>query len=114
MSKVKGRTREDDFKRDMALLSFMRSHRGIENIVGSKEISEYLTSIGYPHKQTSVGALLSRIMYEYNSPIIFESGVGYFWAKSADEIRATIDNLQSRIDSLNMHINFLKDFIFEE
>lgn len=114
MSKIKGRTTEDIFKRDMALFSFMRKRRGVDNIVGSKEIADFLESIGYPSKQRCIGELMSRIMYQYNAPIVYRSGAGYFWAKTSDEIRDTICDLQGRIDALNEHIKFLKDFIVEE
>ncbi len=99
----------DVFKRDTLLFNFLREHKGKENIVSSADIENFLAENGYSHKKVS--AIVQKIMYEFNAPICSVNTKGYYWATSRDELLNTIEDLESRICSLQAHINHLKGFM---
>lgn len=99
------------FKRNAQLVEFMKLHKGNENIVSSKEISDFLISKGWDSKPTHVHSYLRACMYEFNAPICYVNTKGYFWAVRSEEISRTIEDMQSRIKSLQQHIDHLNNFV---
>ena len=104
----------DTFKRDNALMDFLKKKRGKENVTSSKEIATYLNSLGYVTSSTAVHSMVNRIREERSLPICYMNSKGYFWAKSLSEIKSTIADIDSRIQALTEHKNQLQSFLFEE
>ena len=60
-------------KRDNLLVEFIKAHKGRNQAVSTKEITEYLGSKGYKTPITSLLPIIRKIMYERNLPICFVS-----------------------------------------
>ena len=101
----------DIFKRDTLLLEFIKAHKGEENRVTSYELQKFLNEKGYSVKQKHICYLINKIMYERNAPICYINAKGYYWARTKAEIEKTIGDMQMRRDSLQKHIDHLKNFI---
>lgn len=110
MSKIK---LIDSFKRDSALLEFIKQHKGKDNKVTSREIADFLNKLGYNTNPNSVHVRINRIMYERNAPICSVNAKGYYWAVSRAEIEETIADIENRRSALKEHIDHLKNFIIE-
>lgn len=105
-------TRLSTMKRDNILVAFLSRHRGADNCVSSKAVSEYLAESGFPIQADAVNTLIRRVMFERVLPICSINGKGYFWAETQDEIRMAINELQGRICEINNRIELLNKFIF--
>lgn len=103
----------DVFKRDSLLVDFMREHKGEENLVSSKEIKEFLDSVGYKTNINFIHSIIRKIMYERNAPICFSNINGYYWAKNRAEIEKTVRSMEDRIDAFRFHISHLKQFVVD-
>lgn len=99
------------FKRETALLEFMKNHKGKKNLVSSNEIRKFLSDSGCSVTKKSISGLIINIMYERNAPICYVNAKGYYWAQTREEIENTIADMESRIASLNEHIEHLRNFV---
>ena len=104
----------DTFKRDNALMDFLKKKRGKDNVTSSKEIAKYLNSIGYDIAPSTVHSIVNRIRDERILPICYINSRGYFWAKTPSDIKNTITDIDSRIQALIEHKKQLQSFLFEE
>ena len=73
-------TRAQILKRDNLLVDFIFQHKGINQIVSSKEISEYLNSKGFPIQQQGIHTAIRDVIFERRLPICSLNGKGYYWA----------------------------------
>lgn len=103
----------DSFKQDSVVLEFLKKHKGKDNILSSKQICTFLNEKGYAVKSDSVHTIIRRIMYERNAPICHQNARGYYWAQTREEIESTIADMESRIASLNEHIEHLRNFVIK-
>lgn len=99
------------FKRDNLLLEFLKAHKGIENIVSRSEIADYLTSYGWTTRADYINGLVKKVMYQFNAPICYQNGNGYYWAKTRNEIEQTVADMESRQRALQEYIDHLRNFI---
>ena len=105
-------TKDQQFERDVILLGVIKEHKGCENAITSAEIMKYLAERGYYISHNSqLRRMIRKVMYEFHAPICHKTDVGYFWAKSREDILMSISDLEGRIAALQEHIAFLKDFI---
>lgn len=98
-------------KRDNLLVEFIFQHKGLRNVVSSKEICEFLNERGCYIKIDSVNVVVRRVMFERRLPICSANSKGYFWATTKEEIQMTIDDLQGRVNEMTNRIEHLKSFI---
>ena len=103
----------DCIKRDNLLVDFLLEHKGAENAVSSREISKYLTAVGFPIKAQSVHSAVSNLIDERRLPICSLNCKGYYWGRTKDDIMECISHLQSRVESLEEHIKHLYNFVIE-
>lgn len=106
---MKATKRKQD--RDILLIHFLLEHKGRDNCVSSKSICDFLKNKGYEMKPTSLFPSIHRIMYEKNLPICYISMRGYYVAESQEDILPVIEDLQTRINGLQKHIDFLQQFV---
>ena len=99
--------------RDNILVEFILEHKGRENVVSTDKIVEYLATKGYEMKPQTVRVTLAGLIMERHLPICSLNAHGYYWAKTKQDILDCIAHLQARMDSLQEHINHLKNFIME-
>lgn len=104
---------KDTMRRDNLLVSFLAQHRGGENCVSSKEISEYLSKCGFKTQTNAVHNLVRKVMFERMLPICSYNSKGYFWAESQEEIKTAIADLQGRICEMQDRIELLNKFILK-
>lgn len=97
--------------RDILLIHFLLEHKGRNNCVSSKSICEFLERKGYKMKPTTLFPNIHRIMYQNKLPICYISMKGYYVAETNDDILPVIKDLQTRMNGLQKHIDFLQQFI---
>ena len=107
------RTVNETIKRDNFLVDLLLQHKGKENALPSKVISEILAKHDFRLNAMCIHQTINKIMLERRLPICSLNGKGYFWAKSKEDITECIKHLQSRVDSITEHIDHLKNFIIE-
>lgn len=102
-------------QRDNALFALLWEHKGKENGIKTKEISELLEKeFGQRYTVNSIRFLVSKIRIERKAPILYDMVHNtYYWAKNENELREYIQTMQERIDSTQQTINLLKTFIKE-
>ena len=108
-----GRKQIQIFERDNALVDIIYNHKGKENAIRTRELTRALNERGYSVRADNIHNIVNNVMRERHLPICSVTHVGYFWAKSRQDIQAGIDELQGRIYGLQERINLLESFIFE-
>ena len=103
-------TREQTFKRDQLIIEFIRQHKGLNNAVSTKQVSDYIYSrTGRMYSSTT--ELIRNIIVKYNLPICSSNGKGYYWPVNAHDIQHTVNHLTKRINFMLEHIAILNGFI---
>ena len=106
-------TRKELYRRNVLLKNILIKHKGIDNAISTKDICDELNKCGYKTKERSLPSIMQKLRCEMNLPVCFRRRKGYFIAKAKSDIMATIDDLQSQINTLQTTINFMKGFILE-
>lgn len=99
------------FKRNNLLVDFLFEHKGVQNIVSSKAICEFLNERGYHASLGLIHQIIRKVMFERRLPICSVNSTGYYWATSKEEIQMSIDDLQGRVAELTNRIELLQSFI---
>lgn len=107
-------TKDQQFARDVILLGVIKEHKGCENAITSAEIMKYLAERGYYISHNShLRRMIRKVMYEFHAPICHKTDVGYFWAKSREDILVAVSDIEGRISSLKEHLEHLKNFLVD-
>ena len=105
-------TKNEILKYDL-LVEFFHEHKGAENFVTANEVADFLAKNGFPIKQRSVNSLITNLKKQRYIPICYIRRKGYFWARTKAEILSTINDMQMMINSLQEHIDLLREFIID-
>lgn len=104
--------RDIAFKRDCLIVKILNEHKGRENVISSKQICKELAEVGYPTNDFTLRTAIKRIRKERCMPVCHDNSKGYYMPACKSDIEASINDLVSRVNELNEHIDFLKGFIF--
>lgn len=110
---MSGRKRIETFERDNELVAIIFQHKGIENAIGTKELVIVLNKRGWKVKVDGIHQIVSKVTLERRLPICGVVNTGYYWATSKQDIEACTNELQSKIEALQIRIDLLKSFICE-
>lgn len=110
---MRGRKRIETLKRDNELVDIIFQHKGIENAIGTKELAIALSERGWKVKVDDIHKMVSKITLERRLPICGIVHKGYYWATSKQDILSCVNELQSKIEAMQIRCELLKSFICE-
>lgn len=108
-----GNSRINAIKIENATIELLLQHKGVENVISTKGIIQELAKQGFQIQIGTMHAIVGRVIKERHLPICSLNSHGYYWAKTKDDILSCVSHLQKRIESLQEHIDHLKNFIIE-
>lgn len=100
-------------EREKALYDLIWEHKGRDNAIGTAEIAEYLTKLGYPMSATAARHLVVELARKWHLPICHLNSKGFYFATCKDDLRDSICDLQSRIAAMQERIKILESYILE-
>lgn len=104
--------RDIAFKRDCLIVKILNEHKGRENVISSKQIAKELGKAGCPTNDFTLRTAIKRIRKERCMPVCYDNAKGYYMPDCKADIESVIADLESRINELREHAEFLKGFIF--
>lgn len=107
---MKRYNKQEILKRDNLIVEILKKHRGLDNVISTKQVSKELADNGYELNFNTLPETIKRIAFERNLPICSSNTKGYYWASCRADLEHTIADLQSRIKALQEHIEHLQQF----
>lgn len=103
----------ETLKRDNLIIQILLRHKGRDNAIDYRGLTKEVSANGFELKEASVHTIIARIKFERNVPICSLDSGGYYWAKNKQDVLESINHLQKKVDGLNEHIEFYKNFLID-
>ena len=102
--------KQDLLKRDNLIVEILKRHRGLNNVISTKQVSKELAENGYDLNVNTLPEKIKQIAFERNLPICASNTKGYYWASCRADLEHTIADLQGFYTALQEHIEHLQQF----